>query len=44
MRKGFLFTEDMELPAALIASVGDSLIYLSVDKDELSRRGMRTTA
>lgn len=31
VRKGFLFTKDMKLPAALIASVDDGVIYLAVD-------------
>ncbi len=44
VRQGWLFAEAVELPAALIAGVDDGLIYLSVDKDELSRRAMRTTA
>jgi sporulation protein YlmC with PRC-barrel domain len=37
IRKGFLFTEDVEVPADLILSVGDEAIYLDAPKDELER-------
>ena len=37
VRKGFLFTQDVELPAGLIASVGDGVVYLDVRPDELDR-------
>ena len=37
VRKGFLFTEDVELPASMIASVGDHVVYLRVDRDEVQR-------
>jgi uncharacterized protein YrrD len=37
IRKGFLFTEDVELPASVIASVGDHVVYLNVDRDEVQR-------
>lgn len=36
VRKGFLFTEDLELPASLIESVDDGVVYLNVDKDQVS--------
>jgi uncharacterized protein YrrD len=37
IRKGFLFTEDVELPAGLISSVDDDRVYLDARKDELER-------
>ena len=37
IRKGFLFTEDVEVPAGLISSVGDNLVYLDARHDELER-------
>ena len=38
IRKGFLFTEDVEVPASLISSVDDDVVYLDVRHDELERR------
>ncbi len=35
VRKGFLFTEDVELPAAAIDHVSEGLVYLTVDKDQI---------
>jgi hypothetical protein len=35
IRKGFLFTEDVEIPAGLISSVDDDVVYLDVRHDEL---------
>jgi sporulation protein YlmC with PRC-barrel domain len=35
VRKGFLFTEDLELPLALVDSVGDDAVYLNVGKDDV---------
>ena len=37
IRKGFLFTEDVELPVSLISSVDDDVVYLDVRHDELQR-------
>ena len=37
IRKGFLFTEDIELPVGLISSVGDDVVYLDARHDELER-------
>jgi uncharacterized protein YrrD len=37
VRRGFLFTEDVELPATAIASVGDEVVYLNVDASALRR-------
>jgi uncharacterized protein YrrD len=37
VRKGFLFTEDVELPASLIASVDDGVVYLNVDKEAVQQ-------
>jgi uncharacterized protein YrrD len=37
VRKGFLFTEDVELPASLFASADDGVIYLDVRSDEVKR-------
>jgi sporulation protein YlmC with PRC-barrel domain len=37
IRKGFLFTEDVEVPAGLISSVDDDVVYLDVRHDELER-------
>lgn len=38
VRKGFLFHEDVELPASMIASVGDHVVYLNVDRAEAQRQ------
>jgi len=38
VREGFLFTEDVELPASLFASADDGVIYLDVRSDEVKRR------
>ena len=35
IRKGFLFTEDVEIPAGLISSVDDDVVYLDVRHDEV---------
>jgi uncharacterized protein YrrD len=37
VRKGFLFTEDVEIPAGLISSVDDDKVYLDARHDELER-------
>jgi uncharacterized protein YrrD len=37
IRKGFLFTEDIEVPAGLISSVDDDVVYLDVRRDEIER-------
>jgi uncharacterized protein YrrD len=37
VRKGFLFTEDVEVPAGLISSVDDDKVYLDIRHDELKR-------
>jgi len=37
IRKGFLFTEDVEVPANLISSVDDDVVYLDVRHDELEQ-------
>ena len=37
VRKGWLFTEDVELPASLIASVDDQVVYLNVDKETVKQ-------
>ena len=37
IRKGFLFTEDVEVPVDLISSVDDDVVYLDVRHDELER-------
>jgi uncharacterized protein YrrD len=42
VRQGFLFTQDHQLPADLISSVNDGVVYLSLTKDEVEqelRRG-----
>jgi uncharacterized protein YrrD len=36
VRKGFIFTEDRELPASVITRVDDGVIYLRVGKQELN--------
>jgi uncharacterized protein YrrD len=36
VRKGFIFTEDRELPASIVEHVDDGVIYLSVAKQELN--------
>src|ERR671936_220544 len=36
VRKGFIFTEDRELPASVINRVDDGVIYLKVGKQELN--------
>jgi uncharacterized protein YrrD len=41
VRKGFLFTEDVELPASLIASVDDGVVYLNVDKEAVRQHAGR---
>jgi sporulation protein YlmC with PRC-barrel domain len=38
IRKGFLFTEDVEVPVGLISSVDDDVVYLDAQHDELERR------
>jgi len=37
VRKGFLFTDDVEVPVRLISSVGDGVVYLDALKDELDQ-------
>jgi sporulation protein YlmC with PRC-barrel domain len=37
IRKGFLFTEDVEVPVGLISSVDDDVVYLDVRSDEAER-------
>jgi uncharacterized protein YrrD len=37
IRKGFLFTEDVEVPAGLISSVDDDRVYLDARHDELEQ-------
>lgn len=37
IRKGFLFTEDIEVPASLISSADDDRVYLDVRHDELEQ-------
>jgi uncharacterized protein YrrD len=37
IRKGFLFTEDVEIPAGLISSVDDDRVYLDARHDELEQ-------
>jgi sporulation protein YlmC with PRC-barrel domain len=37
VRKGFLFTDDVDVPVSLISSVGDGVLYLDVLKDELDQ-------
>jgi sporulation protein YlmC with PRC-barrel domain len=37
VRKGFLFTDDVEVPVRLISSVGDGVVYLDAMKDELDQ-------
>jgi sporulation protein YlmC with PRC-barrel domain len=37
VRRGFLFGEDVELPATAIASVGDGVVYLNLDAAGLHR-------
>ena len=37
VRKGFLFTEDVEIPAGLISSVDDDRVYLDARYDELEQ-------
>jgi hypothetical protein len=36
VRKGFIFTEDRELPAPAITRIDDGVIYLRVSKHELN--------
>ena len=35
VRKGWLFTEDLELPAGTIASADDGILTLNVDKERV---------
>jgi uncharacterized protein YrrD len=42
VRRGFLFTEDFELPASLIASLDDGVIHLNQTRDAISG-GARST-
>jgi len=37
IRKGFLFTEDIEVPVGLISSIDDDRVYLDARHDELER-------
>lgn len=37
IRKGFLFTEDVEVPVGLISSVDDDVVYLDVRHDEIEQ-------
>jgi uncharacterized protein YrrD len=37
IRKGFLFTEDVELPVGLISSLDDDRVYLDARQDELEQ-------
>jgi sporulation protein YlmC with PRC-barrel domain len=37
VRRGILFSEDVELPASAIASVGDGVVYLNLDASALRR-------
>ena len=41
VRKGFLFTEDLELPATAIEAVDERGVYLNLDKDEVTGRAGR---
>jgi sporulation protein YlmC with PRC-barrel domain len=41
VRKGFLFTQDHRLPADLISSVDDGVVYLKLDKEQLEQRLLR---
>lgn len=34
IRKGLLFTEDLELPVSTIASVDDGVVYLNLDREQ----------
>ena len=38
IRKGFLFTEDVEVPVGLISSVDDDVVYLDARHDEVEQR------
>ncbi len=44
VRQGVLFTEDVELPAALISSADDGVIYLRAHKDRVTARSRRVSA
>ena len=37
VRKGFLFTKDLELPASAIESIADDVVTLNLDKDQVER-------
>lgn len=41
VRKGSLFTEDVELPGASIESVDDGRVYLILSKAEVERAASR---
>jgi len=43
IRKGFLFTEDVEVPVGLISSLDDDRVYLDARHDELERYLKRAT-
>jgi uncharacterized protein YrrD len=43
VRKGFLFNEDLELPAETIASVDNGVVHLSLDKEQVAARFPRAT-
>lgn len=45
VREGFLFTEDVELPASLISGADDGVIYLDARSDEVKQHhGKKTTS
>lgn len=37
VRRGFLLSEDLELPPSVVASVGDGAVYLLLDRAEIDR-------
>jgi len=41
IRRGLLFTEDVELPADLIQSIGDQVVYLNVDQGSVRQHAGR---
>jgi uncharacterized protein YrrD len=43
VRKGFLFTQDHQLPAEVISSVDDGVVYLTLDKAQVEQRLLRAT-